>query len=210
MIRADLVSSSPIYMIGLTQILSNAGINILTSRSSPKDGRLTMLPDAHVIDADALSGRQDLTSITHVPIHAPILIVNMDGSEEPSRYIDAGAAGVLGRNTAPTRLIEVLCAVATGGNIGPAPMSVTASAAPGPQEQPLSERETQVLRHVARGLTHGQIATRLGISPHTVDTYIKRVRAKLGVGNKAELTRVALLGAFDQEPVPRPTAASTP
>jgi len=43
-------------------------------------------------------------------------------------------------------------------------------------------------------LTHGQIATQLGISPHTVDTYVKRIRAKLGVGNKAELTRVALAG----------------
>ena len=60
--------------------------------------------------------------------------------------------------------------------------------------QHLSEREEQVLRQIARGLTHGQIATRLGISPHTVDTYVKRIRAKLEVGNKAELTRAALLG----------------
>ena len=50
-----------------------------------------------------------------------------------------------------------------------------------------------MLRQISRGLTHGQIATRLGISPHTVDTYVKRIRAKLGVGNKAELTRVALV-----------------
>jgi DNA-binding CsgD family transcriptional regulator len=58
----------------------------------------------------------------------------------------------------------------------------------------LSEREEQVLRQISHGLTHGQIATRLAISPHTVDTYVKRIRAKLGVGNKAELTRAALLG----------------
>jgi len=58
----------------------------------------------------------------------------------------------------------------------------------------LSGRELQVLRQISRGLTHGQIATRLGISPHTVDTYVKRIRAKLGVGNKAELTRIALDG----------------
>lgn len=45
-----------------------------------------------------------------------------------------------------------------------------------------------------RGLTHLQIATRLGISPHTVDTYVKRIRAQARVGNKAELTRAALLG----------------
>lgn len=46
----------------------------------------------------------------------------------------------------------------------------------------LSKRELQVLSHVARGYTHGPIATRLGISTHTVETYVKRIRAKLGVG----------------------------
>ncbi|MFC7585743.1 response regulator transcription factor [Nonomuraea antimicrobica] len=51
-----------------------------------------------------------------------------------------------------------------------------------------------MLRRISQGLTHGQIATRLGISRHTVDTYVKRIRAKLGAGNKAELTRAALLG----------------
>ncbi|MBC6446018.1 helix-turn-helix transcriptional regulator [Actinokineospora xionganensis] len=56
----------------------------------------------------------------------------------------------------------------------------------------LSSREIDVLKLVARGLTHGQIGRNIGISRHTVDTYIKRIRAKLSVGNKAELTRAAL------------------
>ncbi|MGW1965588.1 response regulator transcription factor [Streptomyces sp. NPDC001935] len=56
----------------------------------------------------------------------------------------------------------------------------------------LSPREWEVLSHIAAGLTHDQIARRLAISPHTVDTYVKRIRSKLGLGNKAELTRAAL------------------
>jgi DNA-binding NarL/FixJ family response regulator len=56
----------------------------------------------------------------------------------------------------------------------------------------LSTREQQVLAAIARGLTHAQIARRLHISVATVDTYVARIRAKLGVGNKAELTRAAL------------------
>ncbi|MFH9942706.1 response regulator transcription factor [Streptomyces murinus] len=56
----------------------------------------------------------------------------------------------------------------------------------------LSPREEQVLRFIASGMTHGQVARRIGISQHTVDTYVKRVRSKFGIGNKAELTRVAL------------------
>jgi DNA-binding CsgD family transcriptional regulator len=57
----------------------------------------------------------------------------------------------------------------------------------------LSPREIEVLRYIASGLTHTQIATRLGISRHTVDTYVKRARSKLQLGNKAELTRAAIL-----------------
>ncbi|MEU6463726.1 helix-turn-helix transcriptional regulator [Streptomyces sp. NPDC046976] len=55
----------------------------------------------------------------------------------------------------------------------------------------LSPREEQVLRFIASGMTHGQVARRIGISRHTVDTYVKRVRSEFGIGNKAELTRVA-------------------
>jgi DNA-binding CsgD family transcriptional regulator len=65
----------------------------------------------------------------------------------------------------------------------------------------LSARERQVLHYIACGYTHGQAARRLGISPHTVDTYVKRIRAKLAVGNKAELTRAAMLGRYLQWPI---------
>ncbi|GGZ16205.1 hypothetical protein GCM10010387_05890 [Streptomyces inusitatus] len=57
---------------------------------------------------------------------------------------------------------------------------------------PLSPREQEVLQFIASGMTHDQVACRVGISRHTVDTYVKRVRSKFGVANKAELTRVAL------------------
>ncbi|WP_345672056.1 helix-turn-helix domain-containing protein [Streptomyces similanensis] len=59
------------------------------------------------------------------------------------------------------------------------------------EKAPLSARERETLLLVADGLTRNQTARRIGISPHTVDTYLKRIRAKLGLGNKAELARVA-------------------
>jgi DNA-binding CsgD family transcriptional regulator len=57
----------------------------------------------------------------------------------------------------------------------------------------LSGRERQVVELIAMGRTHQQIARALNLSPHTVDTYAKRVRAKVGLGNKADLTRMAVL-----------------
>ena len=56
----------------------------------------------------------------------------------------------------------------------------------------LSPREEEALDLVARGLTHAQAASRMGVSRATVDTYVERIRAKLHVGNKAELARAAI------------------
>jgi DNA-binding CsgD family transcriptional regulator len=56
----------------------------------------------------------------------------------------------------------------------------------------LSEREKETLAWVAAGYTHEQTARRMRVAKSTVDTYIARIRGKLGVGNKAELALVAV------------------
>jgi DNA-binding CsgD family transcriptional regulator len=61
----------------------------------------------------------------------------------------------------------------------------------------LAPREQETLHYIAQGLTQAQTARRMGVSPGTVDTYVKRIRQKLGSGNKADLTRKAIeLGQF--------------
>jgi DNA-binding CsgD family transcriptional regulator len=63
----------------------------------------------------------------------------------------------------------------------------------------LAPRERQALSLIAQGFTQAQAALRMGVSPATIDTYIKRIRRKLGPGNKAELTRRAIeLGEVDE------------
>ncbi|MFI6758087.1 response regulator transcription factor [Micromonospora sp. NPDC050417] len=56
----------------------------------------------------------------------------------------------------------------------------------------LASREIETLQWVAKGLTHGQISRRMGLTESTVSTYVKRIRTKLNAGNKAELTRRAI------------------
>lgn len=53
----------------------------------------------------------------------------------------------------------------------------------------LSDREQQVLRHLGDGLTDREIATRLGISPRTVETHVGSILHKLGVRNRAQAAR---------------------
>ena len=58
--------------------------------------------------------------------------------------------------------------------------------------QTLSEREFSVFIQLARGLNVAQIADNLKLAPSTVGTHLYHVKQKLGAGNQAELTLVAL------------------
>ncbi|MFF4119269.1 response regulator transcription factor [Streptomyces sp. NPDC001714] len=65
----------------------------------------------------------------------------------------------------------------------------------------LSVREREVLRHLADGLTYTSIARRMDLSPHTVDTYLRRIRDKSGARSRVGLLRLAIAVAEDQERV---------
>jgi DNA-binding CsgD family transcriptional regulator len=56
----------------------------------------------------------------------------------------------------------------------------------------LSTREIEVLGHLLHGRTYTATARSMNISPHTVDTYLRRIRLKTGVSNRAQLVLLAL------------------
>ena len=58
-------------------------------------------------------------------------------------------------------------------------------------DQVLTEREVEVLRLVADGLTNGQIGTRLFMSPKTASVHVSHILAKLGAANRTEAATVA-------------------
>jgi len=195
-IRTDILVSSPIFLVGLVQILTDAGIKVVAARTSPEQ-EPSWLADALLIDVDALSAQEDLHYIAQAARCTPVLVLNSQQARPNAAYLEAGATGVVSKCAPGERVVAAVHAITSGAHVCPSdvdrPPARMRTAVAGCQ---LSEREEQVLRQISRGLTHGQIATRLGISPHTVDTYVKRIRAKLGAGNKAELTRAALLGGL--------------
>ncbi|MFF1284802.1 response regulator transcription factor [Streptomyces sp. NPDC058299] len=72
---------------------------------------------------------------------------------------------------------------------------MSATLAPSPIEAPaptLAPRERETLRHIAAGRTYLQTARHMGLSTHTVDAYLRRIRAKLDITNTAQLTRTAI------------------
>jgi DNA-binding NarL/FixJ family response regulator len=206
LIRTDVLADSPIFLVGICHTLTSAGIRVVATRTSPEQ-EASAIADTVVIDADALPLQDGLVYVTYAARQAEVLVLrNETAAVHAAAYLRAGAAAVIGKRASGERVVGAVRAVAAGLRVHPAEDAVSAPESPDADDasQPpgshLSEREEQVLRQISCGLTHGQIATRLGISPHTVDTYVKRIRAKLGVGNKAELTRAALLGRLAAEP----------
>ena len=67
----------------------------------------------------------------------------------------------------------------------------------GPARPRLTERETEVLRLVAKGMTYPEIAARLVLSPRTVQNHVHNTLIKLQLHNKAQLVRYALEQGLD-------------
>jgi DNA-binding NarL/FixJ family response regulator len=199
LIRADVFVQDPIYRMGLVHLLQESGITVLVARGWPEANRPSMFADAMIFDAETLVPVHRLLSVTNARSDTPILVVHAERSVEDA-LLRAGAAAVVEKDASACRIVEAVRSVVAGVGLTRNVIATPDVSIPLPRgtgddmaERTLSARESQVLGHIAHGLTHSQIGTRLGISRHTVDTYVKRIRTKLGIGNKAELTRFALL-----------------
>ena len=70
-------------------------------------------------------------------------------------------------------------------------------AGPGPDAPSLTDRETDVLRLVAKGLSYKQIAERLTLSHRTVQNHVQNTLNKLQLHNRVELARYAIQQGLD-------------
>lgn len=57
---------------------------------------------------------------------------------------------------------------------------------------PLSKREREILQKIANGATTKEVASELGISPHTVKTHLERIFEKLGANDRAQAVAIAI------------------
>jgi two-component system response regulator DesR len=103
------------------------------------------------------------------------------------RALDAGVRGYLLKDAPASELAEALRRVHTGGRAIDPQLAVAAWG----EEDPLSERERQVLRLAGEGVKSAEIAERLHLSQGTVRNYLSEAIGKLGVENRIEAYRVA-------------------
>ena len=116
-----------------------------------------------------------------------------------TQLLRAGASGYVLKRAAAAELVRAVRVVAAGGTyIDPSLAGamvegyLDAQAAAGqPASDPLSEREREVLVRIARGFSNKEIATALGLSVKTVETYKGRMAEKLGLRSRVDIVRYA-------------------
>ncbi len=131
-----------------------------------------------------------------------IMVCTVFGDEQHvMQSLEAGAAGYLLKDSAPTSMLAEIRSLHAGGSpISPmiarqilmrfhAPEKPAAALRPVTADKPraaLSAREQQVLELITKGFSFDEIATLLAVSRHTVLTYVRRTYSKLEVSSKTE------------------------
>jgi DNA-binding NarL/FixJ family response regulator len=145
---------------------------------------------------------------------AVLILTTFDDDDVLWRALEAGAGGFILKDAPAEDLIAAARAVAGGGawldpKVAPRVLSSLRSSARSEigghhKTEQLTEREHDVLRHIARGATNGEIAKALFVSEATVKSHVGAIFVKLGVRDRA----AAIVFAFDRGIVyPHPSAS---
>ena len=160
----------------------------------------TTEPDIVLLDVNMpeMDGIQTVEAVRkmHLPLHILMLTISQH-EEDLMGAIRLGADGYLLKNTEPDDLRKSILRVADGeGALSPevtgAVMRALAHQSEITNQQPLSDRELEVLDCLASGQTTSQIGSRLYISENTVKTHVRHILEKLEASNRTEAVSKAI------------------
>lgn len=225
-VRVLVVDDHPIWRDAAARYLEEDGLLVAgTAGGGAQALRIAaaVRPDVVLLDLNLpdLPGADVIRGLLDVAPSVRILMLSASGErQDVLDAVTAGASGYLLKSARAAELIAAVRATAAGqpvftpglaglvlgeyrrlaadggrdpGGDGPN-ADVGSSAPPVPR---LTDRETEILRMVAKGLTYPQIAARLTLSTRTVQNHVRNTLAKLQLHNKAELVRYALEHGVD-------------
>ena len=177
LLRIVVAGRDPLARVGLATILRDFEDILIVDC----DG------DVALVDAGATVGKCDIPSL--------LLVTDL---AQASEALAAGARGVISRNSSPRQIHAALRAIAEGLRVIDgeallqAPVSHTDDAE---LLEPLTAREREVLHLLSAGMTNKEIASRLGITEHTIKFHVNAILGKLGAETRTEaVVHAARLG----------------
>jgi DNA-binding NarL/FixJ family response regulator len=214
-IRVMVVDDHPMWRDAVERDLSAAGFDVVGVASNGTEALARFpacRPQVVVLDLQipAPSGVEVTAEVLRQDPSARVLILSASGEQgDVLDAVKAGATGYLVKSASRTELLDAVRRVAGGDTVftpglaglvlgefrrlneGGGPRSESS-------EPALTERETEVLRMVAKGMSYKQIAERLVLSHRTVQNHVQNTLRKLQLHNRVELTRYAIRQGLDE------------
>jgi two-component system response regulator NreC len=202
--RVLIVDDHAVVRSGLKLVLdADDGINPVGEAGNARDAIFearSLKPDVILLDVvmPDQSGLEIIPTLLHENPDTKILVLSM---QDDPRYVreafDAGASGYVLKEAADSEVVAAVREVAGGGRyvdpeLGARLVAAESAERKRAEEDPLSEREGEVLRLLALGHTNQEIAKQLYISVRTAETHRAHIMQKLRLSSRAELVRYAL------------------
>ncbi len=188
MIRVLLSVSSPALRAGLRALLSSDKtikvVNDSLDEQNEADVVITSASPASLFRNDADSA-----------LSAGILLLSDDQLNVQEMRRLYRAWGILPTDSSAEELTAAIHALSQGLIVGTPALLFESESEP-LERGPLTERETEVLGLLSKGLANKQIAATLGISEHTVKFHVSSIYTKLNVTNRTEAVRAGLRGGW--------------
>ncbi len=196
-LRRLLEAESDLIVCGESECGRKAGARIKATR-----------PDLVIVDISlpGMNGIELIKRLRDQFPDLPLLVLSMhDENLYAERALRAGAKGYVMKQAPTEQLLAAVRQVLNSGiHVSEALSShflhsfVSAKTAPRHSLEVLSDRELEVIQHLGRGLSTGEVARELGISAKTVETHRGNIRQKLHLRTGAELVRFALANCVDR------------
>ena len=209
------VDDHPIWRDAVARDLSEDGFSVVATADGVAAARrraAVVHPDVVVMDMRLSDGDGAMATAEVLAVSPSSRILVLSASDERDDVLEAvkaGATGYLVKSASKQELGDAVRATAEGRAVftpGLAGLVLgeyrriaqSGMTGPGTLVPSLTERETEVLRHVAKGLTAKQIASRLSLSHRTVENHVQATLRKLQVANRVELARYAIEHGLDE------------